>query len=98
MLNTESQYRQEWAAKSGRPESEVYVPEALRNAPLAAGDRILILTEGLDASTVEAGDILTVQKVDKIDIWTDAPTLTHSPNARWTFGLSGEGSDWERVW
>lgn len=30
MLNTEEQYRQEWAAKTGRPASEVYVPDALR--------------------------------------------------------------------
>lgn len=29
-MNTEEQYRQEWAVKSGRPASEVYVPEAIR--------------------------------------------------------------------
>lgn len=30
MMNTEEQYQQEWAAKTGRPASEVYVPEAIR--------------------------------------------------------------------
>lgn len=30
MNSTEQQYREEWAAKTGRPASEVYVPEALR--------------------------------------------------------------------
>ena len=30
MMNSAEQYRQEWAVKPGRPASEVYVPEALR--------------------------------------------------------------------
>lgn len=33
MLNNAEQYRQEWAVKTGRPASEVYVPEALREEP-----------------------------------------------------------------
>lgn len=33
MNSTEQSYRQEWAAKTGRPASEVYVPEALRDEP-----------------------------------------------------------------
>ena len=97
MMNTEAQYRAEWAAKTGRPASEIYVPGSLRVAPIAVGDTIRILTEGLDASTVEAGDILTVQRVDHLRVWTDAPGLTYSPDARWTFALSSEGTGWERV-
>jgi hypothetical protein len=26
----EEQYRQQWATKTGRPESDIYIPEALR--------------------------------------------------------------------
>lgn len=40
MMSTEEQYRQEWAVKSGRPASEVYVPEALRPFILKEGARV----------------------------------------------------------
>lgn len=30
MNNSEEQYRKEWAAKTGKPESEIYVPKALQ--------------------------------------------------------------------
>jgi hypothetical protein len=38
MNSTEQSYREEWAAKSGRPASEVYVPEALRTPEPAEED------------------------------------------------------------
>jgi hypothetical protein len=35
MMNTEEQYRQEWATKAGRAPSDVYIPEALRKVDMA---------------------------------------------------------------
>jgi hypothetical protein len=42
MLNNAEQYRQEWAAKTGRPTSEVYVPSALREFALELGARVTL--------------------------------------------------------
>lgn len=30
-MTSESEYRKEWATLTGRPESDIYVPEALRS-------------------------------------------------------------------
>lgn len=34
MQQTEQSYRREWATLTGKSESEIYVPEALRDAPV----------------------------------------------------------------
>ena len=64
MNSTEQSYREEWAAKTGRPASEVYVPEALRTS-VTHGTRVWfrgkagtvdsILGERLDVSWDDGG-------------------------------------------
>ncbi len=100
MNHTEASYRAEWAVKTGRNPSDIYVPrdiapEAL--PPLDAGDRIRILQDNHDYARVLAGDILAVtSRVSPSGRFTtNSPRLLH--NAGWTFELANEGIGWERV-
>ncbi len=95
MMQTESNYRREWSVLAGRAESDVYIPEALRE-PLQRGDRVRILVDGLQCAVVRAGDVLTVTSVRDGDFETEAPRL-HTHGWAWSFCLSGEGTGWERV-
>lgn len=95
MMNTEAQYRQEWAVKSGRPASDVYVPEALR-PPLEVGDRIRVLKYQLQDAEVVKGDILTVIGLERDFIRTNTPRL-RSTDLYWAFDRHLEGVGWERV-
>lgn len=101
MMHTESSYRKHWAALTGRSESEVYVPAALRERlePQSpkAGDRIRILELDTATKAVKVGDVLTVIAVYAGgNFHTDAPRLT-TPGLEWNFGLGDEGTGWERV-
>lgn len=68
--------------------------------PLAKGDRIRILKDGLEFAQVNAGDILTVQDPDHYRdgkvFTTNAPRASYRRDF-WYFQLSGEGEGWERV-
>lgn len=63
---------------------------------LRPGDRIRILTSGLDMALVYEGDVLTVQEVGDGTFETDTPTLKNYP-ATWMFALVDEGTGWEKV-
>lgn len=97
MRNTEQQYRDEWATLTGRPSSQIYVPEAIRDTPgpLVVGSKIRILEQGLSAARVEVDDVLEVLGVEDGIFRTNAPRLSIA--ADWAFYLSDEGTGWERV-
>lgn len=101
MMQTESNYRREWSVLAGRSESDVYIPQAIREPgpdPLRPGDRIRILRYGLDNADVLVGDVLTVLSVEDWLIETEAPSLS-CPDLTWRFALdlADEGVKWERV-
>jgi hypothetical protein len=103
MNNTEASYRREWATLTGKSESEIYVPEAIREPetvlPLAVGDRIRILEAWHNAARVEAGDELHVRSVDSrspASFTTNAPRSMVG-NVEWSFHQADEGIGWERV-
>lgn len=59
MMHTAESYRREWATLTGRPESDVYIPEALRGP----GNRV-VLTQG---STQGLGG--TVTATSRPGVW-----------------------------
>lgn len=66
--------------------------------PLAVGDRIRILQDGLQFAIVSIGDVLTVSEVDGIAFHVTRPTgVTGRMRGYWVFALSGEGVGWERA-
>lgn len=102
MQSTEASYRREWATLTGKSESEIYVPEAIReDRPLAVGDRIRILQRDHMDSRTDVGDLLQVRWVSEFGstFSTNAPRgiLLGSREGRWSFDGSGEGTGWERV-
>lgn len=112
-MNTEEQYRQEWAVKTGRPESDIYVPEAIREpsrpslqglraqvtgeAPLKVGDTVRILVDRLAMSDTRAGDILEVTGAPRGGVFETDTPRLVNVPSFWQFELSDEGSGWERV-
>lgn len=88
MISTEQSYRREWATLTGKSESEIYVPEAIReNRPLAVGDRVRILIDLFHSANVRKGQVLTVSRVSGNVLTADG----------WYFQLDAEGRGWERV-
>ena len=94
----EQQYKAHWSALTGKPASEIYIPEAIRDdRPVKAGDAIRILQDRLQLADVARGDVLAVTGVDGESLRTNAPTPSYPPDAEWYFSLDGQGSGWEIV-
>lgn len=103
MISTEQSYRREWATLTGKSESEIYVPEAIREPesvqPLRVGDRIRILETWHNGARVEVGDGLHVRSVDDREpksFTTNAPR-SRVGNIEWSFMADDEGTGWERA-
>lgn len=78
--------------------ADAHVDEA---APLAAGDKIRILSHRLHGAQVDVGDVLTVMSIGLADLDGEVGFQTNGPRSplggMWHFLLSDEGTGWERA-
>lgn len=67
-----SSYRMQWATLTGRRESDVYVPEALRPFDLAEGARVVAGPGGM------TGTVLSVSSTGLARVkWDDNGSISH---------------------
>lgn len=84
MMHTPESYAAEWATLTGRPASQVYVPEALRTARLALGSKVFWTSAG--GRRVE-GTIIQLAAENVSVRWVDGDVTTEN---RYAFDRSGE--------
>lgn len=74
MMHTAESYASEWATLTGRSESEIYVPVALRPFVLEVGARVREVNETGLIREVKQSGLLVVE-------WSDGEESTEYPDA-----------------